>query len=356
MSSERRTAPPVLSVAVPLYNEQEIVPELVGRIAAACRGLGETFEIVVVNDGSTDHTLEALVRQSQDVPELRVVDLLRNFGHMPALSAGVAAARGEAVVVMDGDLQDPPELIPQFVAAWREGADVVYGLRTARREAWLKRTLIGGFYWLLDHTTETKIPKQVGTFGLMDRKIVDVLNQMPERSRYFAGLRAWAGGRQTFVPYERPDREGGGSRVGAQGLFRLARTALISFSKVPLRYASTLSLVSGLVLFLIGAWAIFEKLFTNRAIPGWATYTTLIGFMGFVQSLVLSVISEYVAVIFDEIKARPLYVVRTEYSGGRRADAAVAPAVTNVAAAEPHPSPAMAAEAVAAPVPVGAPR
>mgnify|MGYP001230986136 CR=1 FL=1 len=316
-----RSNGPTLSVVIPLYNEQEIVPELIGRTASACRGIGESFEIVVVNDGSRDHTLEALVRQSQEVPELRVVDLLRNFGHMPALSAGIAVARGQAVVVMDGDLQDPPELIPQFVREWRNGADVVYGLRTARREAWLKRTLIGGFYWLLDHTTETKIPKQVGTFGLMDRKIVDILNQMPERSRYFAGLRAWAGGKQTFVPYERPDREGGGSRVGAQGLFRLARTALISFSKVPLRYASALALVSGLTLFMVGAWAVFEKLFTDNAIPGWATYTTLIGFMGFVQSLVLSALSEYVAVIFDEVKQRPLFVIRTEYHQGLQVQA-----------------------------------
>lgn len=307
---------PALSVVAPLYNEQEIVPELVRRIVDACRALELTFEIVIVNDGSRDHTLEALIRETQRVPELRVVDLFRNFGHMPALSAGLAAARGEAVIVMDGDLQDPPELIPQFVAAWREGADVVYGLRTARYESSLKRALISAFYWLLNKTTETKIPTQVGTFGLMDREVVNVLNQLPERSRYFAGLRAWVGGKQSFVPYERPDRQTGNSRVGAQGLFRLARTALISFSKVPLRYASILSLTSGLVLFLIGTWAIIEKLFTNNAIPGWATYTTLIGFMGFVQSLVLSAISEYVSVIFDEIKQRPLFVVRTEYTNG----------------------------------------
>lgn len=311
------SAGPVLSVVTPVYNEQEIVPELVGRIVASCRPLGLAFEVVVVNDGSRDGTLERLVGMSTDVPELRVIDLMRNFGHMPALSAGVALARGAAVIVMDGDLQDPPELIPRFLEEWRGGADVVYGLRTARREPLVKRTLIGLFYALLDRITETKIPKQVGTFGLMDRRVVDVLNRMPERSRYFAGLRAWIGGRQSFVEYARPDREAGGSRVGAQGLFRLARTALISFSKVPLRYASTLSLVAGLALFLIGVWAIGERLFTNKAIPGWATYTALIGFMGFVQSLVLAIISEYIAVIFDEVKARPMFLVRQEFAQGR---------------------------------------
>jgi len=307
----------VLSVVTPVFNEQEIVAELVGRIVTSCRPLGLTFEVVVVNDGSRDGTLERLVGISAEVPELRVVDLMRNFGHMPALSAGVALARGAAVIVMDGDLQDPPELIPRFLEEWRGGADVVYGLRTARREPLVKRALIGVFYALLDKITETKIPKQVGTFGLMDRRVVDVLNHMPERSRYFAGLRAWVGGRQSFVEYARPDREAGGSRVGAQGLFRLARTALISFSKVPLRYASTLSVAAGMTLFLIGLWAISEKLFTNKAVPGWATYTALIGFMGFVQSLVLAIISEYIAVIFDEVKARPVFLVRQEFIQGR---------------------------------------
>lgn len=308
---------PVLSVVTPVYNEQDIVPELVSRIVASCRPLGVTFEMVVVNDGSRDETLERLVGISGDVPELRVIDLMRNFGHMPALSAGVALARGAAIIVMDGDLQDPPELIPRFLEEWRAGADVVYGLRTARQEPFVKRTLIAVFYALLDRITETKIPVQVGTFGLMDRHVVDVLNRMPERSRYFAGLRAWVGGRQSFVEYARPDREAGGSRVGAQGLFRLARVALISFSKVPLRYASVLSLAAAFVLLVVGLWAIGEKLFTNKAIPGWATYTALIGLMGFVQSLVLAIISEYVAVIFDEVKARPMFLVRQEFVQGR---------------------------------------
>lgn len=309
-----------LSVVVPLYNEQEIVAELVRRIVESCRPLGLRFEVVVVNDGSHDNTLQALIGISLTVPELRVVNLLRNFGHMAALSAGLASAQGEAVVLMDGDLQDPPELIPSFVKEWQAGADVVYGLRVARHEAFAKRLLINGFYWLLGKVTETEIPKQVGTFGLMSRRVVDILNAMPERSRYFAGLRAWVAGRQAFVPYERPDREGGGSRVGAQGLFRLARVALISFSKVPLRYASMLSLFAGFALFVVGASAVLVKLFTNLAIPGWATSTALIGFMGFVQSLVLATIAEYVAVIFDEVKARPIFLIREEFAHGARRD------------------------------------
>ena len=193
---------------------------------------------------------------------------------------------------------------------------MVCGLRTDREEEPLKKKAIASFYWLLDKITETPIPRQVGTFCLMDRQVIDILNRMPERDRYFAGLRAWVGGKQSFIPYHRPDRFYGKSRVGLSGLFRLARTALISFSKIPLRYVSLFSLLGGLALFLIGLTSILVRLFTNLAIPGWATTTTLLGFMGFMQSLVLAVISEYIAVIFDELKARPLFLVREEYVRG----------------------------------------
>lgn len=309
-------ARPRLSIVIPLFNEEQIVPELIQRVDKSCRETGETYEIVVVNDGSGDQTLARLVALSDAVPGLRVIDLFRNFGHMPALSAGLARSRGAAVVVMDGDLQDPPELIEEFVARWRKGAEVVYGVRTARGEPLLRRAAIGAFHRLMGRIVETPVPRQAGTFGLMDRRVVDILNALPERSRYFAGLRAWVGGRQEFVPYARPDRSGK-SRVGLGGLVRLARVALVSFSKMPLRYATLLSLASGLTLFVVGMSAIVVRLFTNLAIPGWATSTALIGLMGFVQSLVLAVISEYIAVIFDEIKARPLFVVRQEWAGGR---------------------------------------
>ncbi len=307
---------PVLSVVVPLFNEQQVVPQLVRRVIEICRPLQIPFEFITVDDGSRDETLRCLVDLSREIPEMRVVRLFRNFGHMPALSAGIALARGAAVVVMDGDLQDTPELIQSLYAEWRKGFDVVYGLRTQRRESWLQRQGTTLFYWLLDKVTETAIPKQAGTFCLMDRRVVDILNRMPERDRYFAGLRAWVGGRQSYVRYERPQRAHGGSRVGTQGLLRLARTALISFSKVPLRYASMLSLACGFTLFLIGSVAVLVRLFTNLAVPGWATYTALIGMMGFVQSIVLAVISEYVAVIFDEVKARPLFLVQQEFARG----------------------------------------
>ena len=315
----RDRAPKLLSMVAPVYNEVAIVEELVTRLAAAGAAAECPFEIVIVNDGSTDGTLARLVALSRSVPQLRVLDLARNFGHMPALDAGVRGARGDVVVVLDGDLQDPPELIPEMLERWREGLDVVYGLRTARGESLPRRLANAAFYRLLSRLADTEIPQQVGTFGLMDRWVVDALIAMPERSRFFAGLRAWVGGATGSVEYERPDRRDDRSRVGLGGLVQLARTALISFSKVPLRAAAGLSALAGFVLFCVGVSAIVIRLATDLAIPGWATSTTMIGMMGFVQGLALAMIAEYVAVIFDEIKARPLGLVRHEFRGGSRA-------------------------------------
>ena len=312
-NARRRLA--LLSVVAPVFNEAHSVDELVSRLEASCSRTSAKFELIVVNDGSRDGTLPRLIALSESMPHLRVVDLFRNYGHMAALAAGIALAKGDAVVVMDGDLQDPPELIPELVECWNGGADVVYGFRTRRHEGAARRLGTRLFYWLL-RASRTSIPENVGTFGVMDRRVVDILNSMPERSRFFAGLRWWVGGRQAFVAYERSARGHGRSRVGVLGLFSLAQTALTSFSKVPLRLASLLSLVCGMVLFLVGIIAIAIRIFTPLGIPGWATYTTLIGMMGFVQSIVLAVIAEYVGIIFDEVKARPLFVVRSEFRSG----------------------------------------
>jgi glycosyltransferase involved in cell wall biosynthesis len=305
----------LLSVVIPVFNEEQGISELVERTGAACRIAGGSFELVVVNDGSRDTTLPKLIELSRQVRELRIVDLHRNYGHMPALFAGLVAAEGDAIVAMDGDLQDPPEVIPAFVTQWRDGADVVYGLRTRRHDGILMRVATRLFYRLL-RTANGAMPERVGTFGLMDRKVVDMLNAMPERSRFFAGLRSWVGGRQEYVSYERQTRGYGRSRVGLLGLISLAETALISFSKLPLRAASVLSLLCAIVMLLVGIAAIAIRAFTPLGVPGWATYTTLIGVMGFAQSLMLAIIAEYVGVIFDEVKQRPLFVVRSEFRRG----------------------------------------
>ena len=312
--------PPVLSVVAPLFNEEETVEELVARIAQSCRSLAEPFEIVIVDDGSRDRTPERLLHLSRNVPELRVIRLSRNFGPMAAVQAGVAAARGAAVVTIDGDLQDPPELIPRLVAEWRKGAEVVVAQRAVREEGRLQKSGTRIFYWLLDRIAETPVPKQAGIFGLMDRRVADVIRRMPERQRFFAGLRAWAGGRQTIVPYDRQSRSHGESKMGIGRLFRLGRMALVSFSKTPLRFASLASLGFSLLLFSIGLTALLIRLFTDLATPGWATFTTLLGLTGSFQSLVLAILSEYIAVLFDEVKGRPLYVVEQEFAEGRPVD------------------------------------
>ncbi len=304
-------------MVVPLFNEEETVRELIRRIFQTCRELRETFEVIVVDDGSRDQTLDRLLELSRQHPELRIVRLSRNFGHMAALQAGLLSAHGEAVATLDGDLQDPPELIPRLLQKWREGADVVYALRESREEGLLQKTGTTLFYGLLGRLAETPVPKQVGTFGLMDHRVAELLRRLPERQRFFAGLRAWAGGNQVFVPYVRPIRPYGKSKVGIAGLFRLARMALVSFSKAPLRWASFVSLVFSLILFSVGFTAVLIRLFTDLAVPGWATFTTLLGMMGSVQSLVLALLSEYIAVLFDEVKGRPLYVVQAEYAAGR---------------------------------------
>lgn len=306
----------LLSVVIPVYNEERTIAELLERSATSCRVAAKSFELVLVNDGSRDCTLARLVEKSCHLRELRIVDLFRNYGHMSALCAGLAAARGDAVVVMDGDLQDPPEVVPEFVDRWKDGADVVYGLRTTRHDGLLMNASTRVFYRLL-RTANASIPAHTGTFGLMDRSVVDVLNALPERSRFFAGLRSWAGGRQDHVLYERQTRDHGRSRVGLRGLVALAETALISFSKLPLRITSALSLACAITLLLVGITAIGIRAFTPLGVPGWATYTTLIGLMGFVQSLTLAVIAEYLGVMYDEIKQRPLFVVRSEYWQGK---------------------------------------
>jgi glycosyltransferase involved in cell wall biosynthesis len=307
---------PVVSVVVPVYNEESGVRELIARIVAACQRLGVTYEIIAVNDGSADGTLGHLVDLSREFPALRVIDLIRNFGHMPALSAGLASARGAAVIAMDGDLQDPPELIPSLYEEWTRGNEVVYARRQGGEDSFVKRLGSKLFYDVIARLTRRRIPSNVGTYGLMDRRIVHVLNALPERSRFIAGLRSWVSGRYTYVDYHRSARRHGSSRVGFLGLVALASSALVSFSRAPLRLASLISLSCAAVMFVIGSAAVVIRLTTHDAIPGWATYTTLIGFMGFVQSLVLAAMAEYLGVIFEEVKARPLYLVRSEYVRG----------------------------------------
>jgi len=310
---------PEISVVAPVFNEEAGVNELVERVAKSCSDARENFEIIIVNDGSRDATLGRLIEASRSIPGLRVINLYRNFGPMAAVSAGISAARGNAVITIDGDMQDPPELIPKMVKLWRDGADVVYCERIERAENFVVRTLISAFYWLFERLSDTDIPKQAGTFGLMDRRVVDILVAMPERHRYLAGLRSWIGGRQEKLEYTREVRKFGTTQQGLRGLFSHARLGVVSFSKVPLRLASILSLLTSVMLLGVSLFAVAVRVGTDLAIPGWATYTALIGGMGFVQSLVLGVIAEYLGAIFDEVKARPVFLAKEEFVNGESA-------------------------------------
>lgn len=288
-------------------------------------------EIVVVNDGSRDSTLDRLIGLTGRFPELYVIDLVRNFGQMAALAAGLERAGGDAVVVIDGDLQDPPEVIPAMVTEWQRGAEVVYGLRQGSDDSVPKRIASRAFHWMTARMSRVEVPEEVGTFGLMDRRIVEILRALPERTRDFARLRAWAGGRSASVTYRRASRTNGPSRFGAMGLTGLALLSFTSFSKVPLRLASVLSLGLGLFLLLFGAAAVVIRLVSNNVVPGWAATAVLLGLMGSVLSLVLAVLAEYIGVIFEEVKARPLYFVRYEYQDGRPVEPGQTPAKARLA-------------------------
>ena len=300
-----------LSAVVPIYNEEESLPELYRRLVAVLAPLASSFELVLVNDGSRDHSARILDSLAASDERCRVLHLSRNFGHQAALAAGLAHARGRAVVVLDADLQDPPELVGPMLDAWRAGNDIVYARRTSRqRESASKRLFAWGYYRILRRLTDVDIPTDTGDFCLMDRQVVDLLNGMPERNRYVRGLRAWVGFRQTAVDYERPPRFAGEPKYNFRRSFALAVNGVLSLSKAPLRVATWLGVFVSLVSFLLGIWFIVLRLTVGFEVRGWASTTVIILFLGGVQLLTIGVIGEYLGRIYDEVKQRPLYVVR----------------------------------------------
>jgi dolichol-phosphate mannosyltransferase len=310
-------AAPQISVVIPAYNEQENIPLLYERLVAALEGLGESFEIVVVNDGSRDRTLAILHELAARDQRFVAVDLARNFGHQIAISAGMAQARGQAVIIMDADLQDPPEVLGQFIARWREGFEVVYAIREKRKEGLLKRAAYSGFYRLLKRVAQIDIPLDAGDFCIMDRKVVDLLVRMPERNRFVRGIRSWVGFRQVGLAYERQARHAGRPKYTLTRLIYLALDGLISFSFLPLRLISIAGIVVSLLSTLIAAFYAVQKLTVGLNPPGFATIVVAIFFFAGVQLITLGVIGEYIGRIFEEVKNRPLYVIREVRGAGR---------------------------------------
>jgi len=298
-----------ISIVVPCYNEQENIRVLHERIVAVMGQVTADWELVFVDNGSRDESRQTFAEVAAQDPHVTVISLSRNFGSQAAYSSGLDYARGKAVICMDGDLQDPPEVIPELVARWLEGYEVVYGDRVRRKAGLAMRLANKAFYRLLRRFSYIDIPLDAGDFGLLDRRVVDIMNSMPERNRLIRGLRAWVGFRQVGVPYVRDARHAGRSSNSFIDLFRWASTGLVSYSYAPLEL---ISLMAGVVMVLAAvAIVVYTVLYFIKpgAPQGFQTLLVAVLFLGAVQLLCFSIISEYIAKIFEEVKGRPKYIV-----------------------------------------------
>jgi glycosyltransferase involved in cell wall biosynthesis len=306
----KRAGPVTLSIIAPLFNAQQTLPRFHRRLADAMEHIGEPFELVLVDDGSTDAT--GVIMRDLHGQDLRVrgITFSRNFGHQAAISAGLQAARGQAAVIIDSDLQDPPEVIPDLVARWRGGAEVVYAQRARRAgETRFKLWTAHAFYRLIGRITAVAVPPDIGDFRLLDRQVVDALVSMHEQHRFLRGLSAWVGFRQEAVRYERAERFAGSTKYPLHKMIRFSLDAITGFSYVPLQLASSLGfLLAGTSLLAIVAAAVLRL--TTGAIVGQASTLILVLLLGGIQLIVLGIIGEYLGRIYDEVRALPLYVVR----------------------------------------------
>ena len=299
---------PDISVVVPIYREEKTVRLFLARIEPVLEQVG-TYEILFCYDPSPDRTKEIVLEEIIRNPRIRLLSFSRRFGQPSAMMAGIHHCTGKTCVVIDCDLQDPPELIPALIEKWREGNEIVHTVKIRRQESWPRRIAFRVFYRMIRSVSETDLPLQAGLFSLLDRRVVDELERMPERNRYLAGLRAWVGFRQTALEYERDARWSGTPRVSVARLFRLAFDGIFSFSNLPLRLATMLGLVVSLAAFLLMGTILYLRLFTDRAILGWASLMTSTLFLGGVILVTIGIIGEYTGRIYDEVKRRPLYVV-----------------------------------------------
>jgi glycosyltransferase involved in cell wall biosynthesis len=314
---ERPMARPRISAVVPMFNEGRNAVAFLRALHHQLAALSDAVEIVVVNDGSKDDTRERVLEVARYCA-VHYVELSRNFGKENALSAGLDAARGEVVVLLDGDGQHPPSLIPEMLVHWRAGADMVYAVRAHRRdESWLKRTGTAAFYAGMAWAAHVDIPPDAGDFRLLDRRVVDALRRLPERARFMKGLYAWVGFRSVPIEYEPGPRAGGRSTFGFGSLLRLALAGLTSFSTLPLRAVSVVGALVSMVALGYGAWVIVEDMVYGIKVPGYPTIVVSIMFFSGVQLLSLGIIGEYLGRVFEEAKRRPNFLVAEEVDHGR---------------------------------------
>lgn len=311
-----RPSRPLISAVVPFLNEAETLPKLFTALEEQLDGLGLPWELVLIDDGSQDESLEIVRKALAQRPKLHatVVSLSRNFGKEAALTAGLQASRGDVVVPLDADLQDPPVLIGPMLQQWRHGFDVVYAVRRRREgESNTKRFTAFGFYRLMRSLSSTNIPADTGDFRLMDRCVVEALLQLPERSRFMKGLFAWVGFRQTAIYYDREARRSGSSSWNYWKLWNFALDGITSFSRVPLQVLSASGLAVATLALLYGSWMVLRTLIFGIDLPGYASLMTAILFLGGVQLIGLGLLGEYLGRVFEEVKARPLYLVRERW-------------------------------------------
>ncbi len=302
---------PKYSFIVPIYNEEDTISELYRRISMIMARIDGETEVVLINDGSRDRSLELMRKLHYEDPRVSYLSLARNFGHQVAVTAGLNFARGQVIIVLDADLQDPPELIPDMIEKWQQGYDLVYAQRTQRRrEGWVKRLTAYWFYRILQCLADVNIPADTGDFCLMDRKIVDILNAIPERNRYIRGLRAWVGFRQTVVKFERDPRYAGEVKYTFRKSLTLAINGLVSFSIVPLRLATYIGLLTAVMALIMVVLVLYWRFSQpDSPLTGFALIGMAVFFIGAVQLVCIGILGEYIGRIYEEVKGRPMYTL-----------------------------------------------
>jgi dolichol-phosphate mannosyltransferase len=307
-----------LSIVLPVYNEEAVIGELGSRLTDFLGHLDIDWEVIFVDDGSRDRSFDLLKQLCEGQPRYRLVSFSRNFGHQLAITAGIDYARGAAVVVMDADLQDPPEAISLMIEKWRAGADIVHAVRSKReREGWFKRGTAFLFYRLLRKMVGFPVPLDAGDFRLMSRRVVLTLRALREVNPFVRGMVAWVGFRQTTIEYSRKARFAGETHYPLRKMIRFALDGITSFSAVPLRVASWLGLAAGVAGVGVAGWAVYERLVNERVVPGWATIMIAVSLASSAQLLMIGVLGEYVGRIYEELKRRPLYIVADEVNASR---------------------------------------
>ncbi|MCM3772741.1 MULTISPECIES: glycosyltransferase family 2 protein [Priestia] len=302
------------SIVVPVYNEEEVIHETYRRLTEVMRSTKEAYELLFVNDGSRDRTAEIIKDYSEQDPAVVLLDFARNFGHQIAITAGMDYARGEAVVVIDADLQDPPELILEMIEKWKQGFDVVYAKRTKRKgETYFKKQTAAMFYRFLRAMTDIDIPLDTGDFRLLDRKVCNQMNSIQEKNRFVRGLVSWVGFKQIAVEYERDERLAGESKYPLKKMLKLSMDGITSFSYKPLKLASYAGVTLSGIGFIYLLVVLYLKLFTDSTITGWSSLIVIQLFFSGIILIMLGMIGEYIGRIYDETKNRPLYIVREKY-------------------------------------------